>query len=138
MYVSNETSEQTELRLEQVVRSASIDWRGELYSFQEASASTLPAQFAEDAVAFVRDEQVWSVLRPATEHCQEVFSLFTIHFLDGVDNSGFVGWLASKFKQQLGSGVFVVCGQNSSRGGIFDHWGVPAAIASAGRELLAD
>jgi hypothetical protein len=27
-----------------------------------------------------------------------------------------------------GTGVLVVCGQNSGRGGIFDYWGVPFAV----------
>jgi hypothetical protein len=36
-----------------------------------------------------------------------------------------VGWLASHMKQTLGSGVFVVCGQNHRQGGIFDYWGCP-------------
>ena len=30
--------------------------------------------------------------------------------------------------QRLGTGVFVVCGQNAARGGIFDYWGCPATI----------
>jgi len=45
-----------------------------------------------------------------------------------LDNSGFVGWLATHMKRSLGTGVFVVCGQNSARGGIFDYWGCPYAI----------
>ena len=43
------------------------------------------------------------------------------HFPAGVDNSGFVGWLASHLKVVLGTGVLVVCGFNSQRGGVFDY-----------------
>ena len=39
-----------------------------------------------------------------------------------------MGWLASHLKRVVGTGVFVVCGQNSKRGGIFEYWGVPAAV----------
>jgi hypothetical protein len=37
----------------------------------------------------------------------------------------FVGWLANHLKDKFGTGVFVTCGQNSSRNGIFDYWGCP-------------
>ena len=29
---------------------------------------------------------------------------------------------------EFGSGVFVVCGQNTNKGGIFDYWGCPMEI----------
>jgi hypothetical protein len=51
--------------------------------------------------------------------------------LPDLDNSGFVGWLASHLKTAVGTGVFVVCGQNTRRGGIFDYWGVPVEAADA-------
>ena len=53
------------------------------------------------------------------------------HFDPALDNSGFVGWLASHLKAVLGTGVFVVCGQNGARGGIFDYWGCPIRVADA-------
>jgi len=37
--------------------------------------------------------------------------------------------MASRLKQRFGTGVFVTCGQNRGDGGIFDYWGVPAALA---------
>ncbi len=43
-------------------------------------------------------------------------------------NSGFVGWLACWLKRELGTGVVVVCGQNSRRGGVYDYWGCPAHL----------
>ncbi|MGI5346709.1 DUF6196 family protein [Streptomyces sp. CA-250714] len=44
------------------------------------------------------------------------------HFPAAADNSGFVGWLASELKDQLGTGVAVLCGYNSAQGGIYDYW----------------
>jgi hypothetical protein len=34
-------------------------------------------------------------------------------------------------KKKLGTGVFVVCGQNSNKGGIYDYWGCPLEIQNA-------
>lgn len=89
-----------------------------------------------EAVALIRDKDVWSVLKPADAMAVEQFGLFSFHFENGVDNSGFVGWLATRLKQQLGTGVFVVCGQNTSRGGIFDYWGVPVAMTQQAKDVI--
>ena len=51
--------------------------------------------------------------------------MFRVVLPSGADDSGFVGWLASRIKAATGSGLFVVCGQNRERGGIFDYYGVP-------------
>jgi hypothetical protein len=56
--------------------------------------------------------------------------LFRFHFPEGADNSGFVGWLATRLKLRFGTGVFVTCGQHRRDGGIFDYWGVPALLAA--------
>jgi hypothetical protein len=50
-------------------------------------------------------------------------------FAPGIENSGYVGWLTTTIKRRLGSGVFVICGDNPKRGGIFDYLGFPIAIA---------
>lgn len=55
----------------------------------------------------------------------ERFGIFSFHFADQADNSGFVGWLATRLKVELGTGVFVVCGSNRTRGGTYDYWGCP-------------
>lgn len=60
--------------------------------------------------------------------------LLLLEILKFGDNSGFVGWLASHLKQKLGTGVFVTCGQNSNRGGIFDYWGCPAELGPSAIE----
>lgn len=103
-------------------------WWEAPYAFEEYPRELFPSDKVSEALAFVRDDEVWSVLKVADDTAAEPFGLFSFHFADGLDNSGFVGWLASHLKLALGTGVFVVCGQNSQRGGIFDYWGVPLAL----------
>jgi uncharacterized protein DUF6196 len=136
MYVSQETPEQTDARLRRVIASAELTWHEGAFAFYEFPVKDFPIEEARRGLAFVRDQDVWSVLRPAGPDAAETFGLFSFHFRDGLDNSGFVGWLASTLKRELGTGVFVVCGQNSRCGGIFDYWGVPLALRSAAIELL--
>ena len=128
MYVSQESPEQVEARLRRVVAAASLVARDDEYAFVERPLAEFPLALVAQALAFVRDDQVWSALVPSTDPAAERFFVFSFHFADGLDNSGFVGWLASRLKRALGTGVFVVCGQNSGRGGIFDYWGAPAAM----------
>ena len=59
---------------------------------------------------------------------QNYLLIFSFHFDGCTDNSGFVGWLASHLKTKLGTGLFVTCGQNTKRGGIFDYWGCPSEL----------
>lgn len=138
MYVSDENPEQTEARLRQVIRRSTLVVHEETYAFEELPLEA-GGHLRRDALAHVRDESVWSQLVPSSEPGRELFRVFTFHFPPGVDNSGFVGWLGSLLKARLGTGVFVVCGQNSGRGGIFDHWGVglerSESVLAAVREL---
>jgi hypothetical protein len=127
VYISSETPEQTENRLRKVIQTSELKIYDVEYFFKECSIE----KFVLDvrALAIVRDEEVWSFLIPSESSETENFKLFSFHFKDGLDNSGFVGWLASTIKRELGTGVFVVCGQNTRRGGIFDYWGCPVSIA---------
>jgi hypothetical protein len=134
MYISNETFEQTETRLEKVIKTANFRIFEGLYYFKEIPLAEFV--FDKEALAIVRDNEVWSLLIPETKDVCEKFKIFSFHFQEGLDNSGFVGWLATKIKQQLGTGVFVVCGQNSKQGGIFDYWGCPVSIAEKVIELV--
>jgi len=138
MYVSYETPEETERRLRSVISAATLIWFDGTYAFEEHGVDQFPYDDVADALAFIRDRQVWSVLKPAQTNAAEPFGLFSFHFADGLDNSGFVGWLASRMKLELGTGVFVVCGQNSQRGGIFDYWGVPIAKKDEAAALLSE
>ena len=131
MYISQETPTQTQVRLRKVIAEAELFIYDHPYVFEEVSVEQFPSQHIADALAFVRDDHVWSALVPQQEwqQQQEVFSIFSFHFSPSLDNSGFVGWLASHLKASVGTGVFVVCGQNSTRGGIFDYWGAPLSVA---------
>lgn len=130
MYVSRETPSQTSSRLRRVIADAEFVVYDRPYTFVETDASSFPKELLPTALAFVRDENVWSALVPSIEPGHEEFVVFSFHFTANLDNSGFVGWLASHLKASIGTGVFVVCGQNSQRGGIFDYWGAPASVAS--------
>lgn len=126
--ISVETPSQTEARLLQVIRAAKVTWFDGDFAFLEFSLADFPSPLPDGALACVRDDTSWSVLAPAVGDAER-FRLFRFHFPPDLDNSGFVGWLAGRFKQRFGTGVFVVCGQNSAAGGIYDYWGVPATVA---------
>jgi hypothetical protein len=132
VYISQETPTQTQARLRKVIAEAELIVYDQPYVFVEVSVERFPSHHIADALAFVRDSHVWSALVPQRQQQQqeaEAFSLFSFHFPSNLDNSGFVGWLASHLKASVGTGVFVVCGQNSTRGGIFDYWGAPLSVA---------
>lgn len=128
--VSKETEEQTDLRLRRVIAVADLVVHDGIWYFKESPASS-PPPLSDRTLAVVRDEDSWSALIPLTHEPTEQierFGVFSFHFPLGVDNSGFVGWLASHLKRRLGTGVFVVCGSNSARGGIYDYWGCPHGL----------
>ena len=129
MHVSHETPAQTERRLLQVIAWAEIKVYEQAYRFEEFADGDFPARAEREALALVRDEGVWSQLVRAGDSGGELFRVFSFHFPEGLDNSGFVGWLASHLKRRVGTGVFVVCGRNGARGGIFDYWGCPLEVA---------
>ena len=95
-------------------------------------AITDPKSHASLARAFFESHCDDADLLAMVQYHDEPFALFRFHFPDGVDNSGFVGWLASLLKEELGTGVFVTCGSNSLDGGIFDYWGIPSALREQG------
>jgi hypothetical protein len=130
MHVSHETPSQTSSRLRRVIADAEFVVYDRPYTFVETHVSNFPKELLAAALAFVRDEDVWSALVPSAAPEHEDFVVFSFHFTADLDNSGFVGWLASHLKASIGTGVLVVCGQNSRRGGIFDYWGAPTSVAS--------
>ncbi|GAB2564356.1 hypothetical protein ISP15_14525 [Dyella jejuensis] len=135
MYINQEPAHQAHLRLGHVLAESELIVYERPYSFVEVGASRFPEEWVAVALAFVRDEDVWSALVPASSPEQEQFVIFGFHFKPDLDNSGFVGWLASHLKTCLGTGILVVCGQNSRRGGIFDYWGAPWSI---GTQVIAE
>ena len=136
MDVTVESEEQTRERLLRVLAAADVQWLTGEYAFKEVHATDQVSAHLTEALAVVRDEQQWSILKAADAADAERFHLFSCHSSAQIPNSGFVGWLASEFKRHLGTGVFVVCGQNSRRGGIFDYWGVPAEIGEQAKQFL--
>jgi hypothetical protein len=131
MHINRESEAERDARLRQVIASADFVVYDQPYGFVESLVSRVPPAVRTDAVAIVRDDDVWSQLVPLAQiraDGPEPCALFRFQFPSGVDNSGFVGWLASRLKRELGTGVFVVCGHNSERGGIFDYWGCPLAL----------
>lgn len=127
--ISHETTEQTERRLRRVITEARLRIYPGTYTFDEFPLDQFPSAARADALALVRDDNVWSQLVPSHDARQELFGIFRFHFPSGADNSGFVGWLATHLKHRFGTGVFVTCGQNCAHGGVFDYWGVPIALA---------
>jgi hypothetical protein len=128
--ISQETTEEINTRLRSVIKEASLKVYEETYCFQEFPLVSFPSMASSEALALVRDDRVWSQLIMYTGGPEEKFGLFRFHFPAGADTSGFVGWLATHLKLKFGTGVFVVCGQNSQRGGIFDYWGFPIELAT--------
>jgi hypothetical protein len=135
--ISYEPEETTHARLAEIFKKSEIKHLNGIWSFQENPRDNFPSCVKPEALAIVLDETTCSQLVLADPQVQEeIFKLFCIHFPDNADNSGFVGWLASLIKKETGSGVFVTCGYNAKRGGIFDYWGYPPKIEPQVKALL--
>jgi Family of unknown function (DUF6196) len=139
MDITPETPSQTHERLKRVMAHARMVQMPGDYTFAEFAADAFPSELVPQALAFVRDAQSWSALLPASERTpqHDRYMLLSFHFAADIPNSGFVGWLATQFKQYLGTGVFVVCGQNAKDGGIYDYWGIPIKVAQPALALVA-
>ena len=127
--ISHESPQQIEQRILQVLAQADFKIYDGSYAFEEFALKDFAAKANPEALALVRDNEVWSQLVYSEDLSKELFKIFSFHFDGCIDNSGFVGWLASHLKTKLGTGVFVTCGQNINRGGIFDYWGCPIELA---------
>lgn len=130
----NETANDTQGRLLQVVAHADFEVLPGLYAFVPLAGP--PPKLRDDALACVRDGTGWSELVPADEPAPAmVFKVFAFHFHPDYDATGFVGWLHSHLARATGTGHIVVCGRSlrggggHTRGGIFDYWGCPADAA---------
>ena len=137
-----ETQEQAEARLLTVIGAAQFQMLDGAYVFEELPSGYAPTP---SALACVRDGDVWAQLVPASSggSVDGAFKIFSFHFKEDLDASGFVGWLASHLKRTVGTGVIVICGRDRRGGaalyrasqGVFDYWGCPAQIGEA---VIAD
>lgn len=134
--ISIETPAKTEQRLRQVIQQSTLEVLDGHYVFDEFPLKDFADRADEHALALVRDNEVWSQLVAAesasqqSDQAPELFKIFLFHFDKGGDNSGFVGWLATHLKRKLGTGVIVICGNNSQRSGVFDYYGCPASLGA--------
>lgn len=126
--ISHETPEKTEMRLRKVISETDFKVYSGSYTFEEFPLKDFDQKVNQTALCLVRDDEVWSQLVPSNNESKELFSIFSFHFDKCKDNSGFIGWLANHLKEKLGTGLFVTCGQNTSRDGIFDYWGCPVEL----------
>lgn len=124
--IRKETISSTRRRLQTVIASAEFTRFDGAYAFEELGTDGL-AHASQSALAIVRDEDSWSQLVPSSGSGEQ-FGIFSFHFPPGLDNSGFVGWLATHLKRRLGTGLAVICGYNSARGGIYDYWCCPIEL----------
>ncbi len=122
--ISKETIACTHARLHAVIAAAEFISLDGTYTFEELGRGAL-ARANPEALAVVRDEDGWSQLVPRSGGSGEQFGISSFHFAPNLDNSGFVGWLATHLKRRLGTGLAVICGYNASRGGIYDYWCYP-------------
>lgn len=129
--ISHELPVESEARLRAVLRATDIEHLPGAWCFRRFTGAP-----PGGAVATVRDADGWCALLPAAGEVPEPFGLTLSTFPAGVDNSGYVGWLSTAVKQRTGSGVFVVCGDNPARGGIFDYLGYPLEAAGSVRSLI--
>ena len=112
MYISQETSTQTQARLRKVIAEAELLVYDQPYVFEEVSVERFPSHHIADALAFVRDSHVWSALVPQRQQQHEAFSIFSFHFPSSLDNSGFVRLLTPRPSAVAGRTEFTYTGQH--------------------------
>src|SRR5262245_12705994 len=135
----DETANVTQARMLQVIGNADFDVLPDHYAFRPLPSGAKPG---DDALACVRDGEIWSELVPVDAPATGmVFRVFAFHFDPAYDATGFVGWLHAHLARATGTGHIVVCGASArstgghTRGGIFDYWGCPA---DAGDRVIAE
>jgi hypothetical protein len=105
--ISIETRKAAEVRLRHVIRYTRLDVESAFYQFEEFAAADFTRSVRTDALALVRDGSRWSQFVPCDrDGGSESFGVFSFHFPADMDNSGFVGWLASRLKARFGTGVW--------------------------------
>ncbi len=80
MYISTETVEQTEERLRKVISTAEFKVFDGAYNFEEYPINDFEFIMENAALAFVRDEEVWSQLVPSEDMTKELFKVIGFNF----------------------------------------------------------
>jgi hypothetical protein len=125
----NETRSQMHRRLLGVIANARFEALTTPYAWQRMDAGGP----MDNAIAAVRDGSSWYVLSEAPPTADAGYRIFTFHFAEGSNASGFVAWLAALMREQAGTGAMVVCGFDARSSaalwqtslGLFDYWGCP-------------
>src|SRR5499433_1105944 len=137
---ATETSEQMDARLLRVIAQAQFDVFPADYIWQPMTNDQRPSR---DAIACVRDGEVWHEFVPAPASTSaERYRVVSFHFKEGTDAAGFVAWLAAHLKRSAGTGSVVICGKDrrdtpelfQTSLGVFDYWCCPVA---AGDKFVA-
>jgi hypothetical protein len=125
-----ETSEQMHERLLEVIAKSQYEPLSQPYAWQAVPDSR---QVPDGALAAVRDGDAWYALAPSIQDAEGNYRVFSFHFAEGTNASGFVAWLAGLMKEEAGTGAMVVCGFDArdtpalwqTSLGLFDFWGCP-------------
>jgi len=126
----SESPEQMHARLCGVVAAAQFEVLSEPHAWEQLGEPLRPPA---DALAVVRDGAAWYALTPASRNAAGAYRILAFHFAEGSNASGFVAWLASLMKKEVGTGAMVVCGFDARATtalwqtslGLFDYWGCP-------------
>src|SRR5215471_14678383 len=125
---TTETSEQMDARLLRVIAQAQFDVFPGDYIWRPMTNDQRPSR---DAIACVRDGEVWHEFVPAPARTSaERYRVVSFHFTEGTDAAGFVAWLAAHLKRSAGTGSVVICGKDRrdtseifhASQGVFDYW----------------
>jgi hypothetical protein len=100
-----EAPEQMHERLLEVIAKSRFEVLPQPYAWQGIANSL---RIPDDALAAVRDGDGWYALMPAAEGANGTYRIFSFHFAEGTNASGFVAWLAGLMKQDAGTGAMVV------------------------------
>jgi hypothetical protein len=125
-----ETSQQMHERLSDVIAKSRFEALSVPYAWQAIADSR---QVPDGALAAVRDGHAWYALAPSNRDTKGNYRVFSFHFAEGTNASGFVAWLAGLMRDDAGTGALVVCGFDArdkpalwqTSFGLFDYWGCP-------------
>jgi hypothetical protein len=133
MHITPEIPTQTEWRLRRVAAAMHVEVLDGAWWYDEFSVEEFRGRARPDAIAMVRDGDSWCQLVPVKpgDSPREPLRIWCCHFPEGIANSGFIGWFATRVKERTRSRMVVICGQNRRRGGIYDYGGCPLSAAGA-------